>query len=219
MTSPGFWLSPRLRGQFDAARRRMAMLGEIQDTEWESRQLIALQQVWTDARDDVPYYADLVSRGVAPRDIRSWDDLRAIPILTRRVMQEQPDLFLRRSRRPDSFTRTAGSTGTPLKIGMDRSERDLMRVVKIGAWQEFGYAPDSRVFLMWGHAHLLGTGLRGTINQLKRTFADRMLGYRRVDAYRLKISSAAPSSRSTGAPISVKSRSSAEVTRSTSILT
>ena len=60
-----------------------------------------------------------------------------------------------------------------------------MRVVKIAAWQEFGYTPASRVFLMWGHSHLLGTGARGTVNHLKRTVADRLLGYRRVDAYRL----------------------------------
>ena len=38
---------------------------------------------------------------------------------------------------------------------------------------------------MWGHSHLLGTGARGTVNHLKRTVADRLLGYRRVDAYRL----------------------------------
>lgn len=68
---------------------------------------------------------------------------------------------------------------------MEPGERDLMRVVKLAAWADFGYTPASRMFLMWGHSHLLGTGARGRLNHLKRKAADRMLGYRRVDAYRL----------------------------------
>jgi phenylacetate-coenzyme A ligase PaaK-like adenylate-forming protein len=41
------------------------------------------------------------------------------------------------------------------------------------------------MFLIWGHSHLLGTGARGKFNHVKRQLADRLLGYRRVDAYRL----------------------------------
>ena len=51
---------------------------------------------------------------------------------------------------------------------MNQAERDLMRVVKLAAWQAFGYTQSSRLFLIWGHAHLLGTGWRGRINHVKR---------------------------------------------------
>jgi phenylacetate-CoA ligase len=185
MSAPGFLLSPRLRRHFGEAEARRAALSKVSDEEWVGRQLTAFQQVWADACAEVPYYGDLVAQGGAPRDIRSWQDVRSIPVLNRQAFQEHPDRFLRRSRQPDNYMRTAGSTGTPLKIGMTQTERDLMRVVKIAAWQEFGYTPASRVFLMWGHSHLLGTGARGKVNHLKRTVADRLLGYRRVDAYRL----------------------------------
>ncbi len=81
--------------------------------------------------------------------------------------------------------KTAGSTGEPLKIGMNQAERDLMRVVKLAEWQSFGYTQSSRLFLIWGHGHLLGTGWRGQINHAKRKLTDAFLGYQRVDAYRL----------------------------------
>ena len=182
MSAPGFLL-PRLRRQFGEAQARRAALSQVSDEEWVSRQLTAFQQVWADACADIPYYGDLVAQGLAPKEIGGWPDVRSIPILNRQAFQEHPEGFVRRSRQPDNYMRTAGSTGTPLKIGMTQTERDLMRVVKIAAWQEFGYTPASRLFLMWGHSHLLGTGARGTVNHLKRTVADRLLGYRRVDAY------------------------------------
>jgi phenylacetate-coenzyme A ligase PaaK-like adenylate-forming protein len=55
----------------------------------------------------------------------------------------------------------------------------------MAAWQELGYTPHDRLFIMWGHVHLLGTGLTRALNQAKRSVADAMLGYRRVNAYRL----------------------------------
>lgn len=185
MTSPAFLLSPRLRRQYADAQARLASVPRIGDEQWAARQLQALQRIWADACADIPHYAALVDGKRAPRDIRSWQDIQSIPVLTRDALQDHPEQFIRRSRPPGSHIRTAGSTGTPLEIGMTQAERDLMRVVKIAAWIEFGYAPSSRVFLMWGHSHLLGTGARGRINHVRRTVADRLLGYRRVDAYRL----------------------------------
>lgn len=185
MNAPGFLLSPRLKRQYAAAQDRLASLPRIADVEWASRQLEAVRRTWADARDDVPYYGALVTAGRAPAEIDSWDDVRAIPELTREVLQNHPEQFIRRSWAPPSYVRTAGSTGTPLRIGIGHAERDLMRIVKVAAWAEFGYTPASRVFLIWGHSHLLGTGARGRVNQFKRVVADRLLGYRRVDAYRL----------------------------------
>jgi phenylacetate-coenzyme A ligase PaaK-like adenylate-forming protein len=185
MNAPGFLLSPRLRRQWDAARERLASLPGIGDDEWAPRQLAALQRVWADACADVPYYSALVAAGRAPAQIVTWRDVQSIPELTRESLQAHPEQFIRRSGPPPGFIRTAGSTGTPLRIGIGQAERDLMRIVKVSAWAEFGYTPASRVFLIWGHAHLLGAGAHGRVNQFKRIVADRLLGYRRVDAYRL----------------------------------
>ena len=152
---------------------------------WERQQLEAVRKIWSDATSDIPYYRNLVASGRAPEVISSWSDYYSIPVLTRQAIQDQPAQFLRLSGPPDGVAMTAGSTGTPLQLGMNQAERDRMRVVKISSWQEFGYEPHSRLFLIWGHAHLLGTGWRGTLGQVKRQLADAFLGYCRVSAYRL----------------------------------
>lgn len=178
-------LARRIRFHFEQAEARRRRLANLPPETRVAFQFEALQQVWADATSDVPSYRELVASGRAPAVIASWADLHSIPVLTRRILQEQAGAFLRDSRQPQSYMKTAGSTGEPLRIGMDQPERDLMRVVKIAEWQTFGYTQSSRLFLIWGHGHLLGTGWRGRINHAKRKLTDALLGYQRVDAYRL----------------------------------
>ena len=177
-------LSPSLRHQWQLALARRDALPPP-PAELESRQLRAVQRSWADAVADVPYYASMVASGSAPREVRTWADVDAIPVLTRRMLQERSHEFIRRSGPPQSIMKTAGSTGEPLQIGMNQAERDLMRIVKLAEWQSFGYTPSSRLFLIWGHGHLLGTGWRGRLNHARRKLTDAYLGYQRVDAYRL----------------------------------
>lgn len=182
---PRLLISAKLRRDFRAAKtRRRASASEV-ETDYSAEQLAALRKVWSNALVDVPYYAALVTAGRAPVELRSWADFQTIPVLTRQILQNQSIEFIRRSGPPASFTTTAGSTGTPLRIGMDQESRDLMRIVKLCAWMDFGYVPASRLFLIWGHSHLLGTGWKGKVNHVKRKLTDSFLGYQRVDAYRL----------------------------------
>jgi phenylacetate-CoA ligase len=50
----------------------------------------------------------------------------------------------------------------------------------------YGVSPASRLFLLWGHSHLLGAGIKGWLNARKRMVLDRMLGYFRFSAYDLR---------------------------------
>ena len=45
--------------------------------------------------------------------------------------------------------------------------------------------PNSKLFLIWGHSHLLGAGIKGKINKFKRKFKDYLLGYYRFSAYNM----------------------------------
>jgi phenylacetate-CoA ligase len=166
----------------DARRRSLEALAPQQIPD---RQLAALQAIWADAIVDVPYYAGLVRSGHAPRELRSWDDVASVPELSRQTLQASPELFRRASGPADGMATTGGSTAAPLQIGMNQAERDLMRIVKVGAWQSLGYTAASSLFIMWGHGHLHGSGWRAQLNRLRRRLADAALGYRRVDAYRL----------------------------------
>jgi phenylacetate-CoA ligase len=182
---PRLLFSAKLRREFAAANIRRQELREPFDRGWPEHQLACVKKIWADVITDIPYYSDLVAAGEAPAAINTWDDFRRIPVLTRQHLQSKPELFFRRSRRPQGFVMTAGSTGVPLCLGADQPYRDLMRVVKLAAWMDFGYTASSRLFLIWGHAHLLGTGFKGRLNHWKRKLADAFLGYERVDAYRL----------------------------------
>jgi phenylacetate-CoA ligase len=175
---------PKRRRDLAAAKRR-GHLKPVLPEEIQSQQFEALKRLWADAVADVPYYAALVDSGQAPRELESWSDFETLPVLTRQALKAAPEAFIRRSRAPEKYVKTAGSTGTPLKIGVDQAEAEIMRLVKLAAWQEFGYDAESRLFLIWGHLHLLGTRWRAGINHLRRTLADRLMGYRRVNAYRL----------------------------------
>lgn len=177
---------PSLHRAFMEAQAR----GHFKETGGSSKtvsemQLGKLRAAWADAVQDIPYFGDLVRRGEAPGEITDWDRYQEIPVLSRQILQNDPALFRRRSSHPDGVMKTAGSTGTPLSLGINQSERDLMRIVKLAAWQHFGYSEQSRLFLIWGHSHLLGTGWRGKVTHMKRKLADHILGYQRADAYRL----------------------------------
>ena len=87
MSAPGFLFSQRLRRQFGEAQERRAAVSKVSDDEWAGLQLAALKLVWADACADVPYYGDVVAKGLAPAEIRSWQDVRSIPILTREAFQ------------------------------------------------------------------------------------------------------------------------------------
>jgi phenylacetate-coenzyme A ligase PaaK-like adenylate-forming protein len=178
------FLLPKVRRDFALAQQRKSKT-PTNDVDTEIAQWEALRSIWADCITDVPYYRELVSQERAPRTLSSWEDFHALPVLTRKHLQDHSEKFIRDSRRPHSFVKTAGSTGTPLKMGMSQAEKDLMRAVKVAEWQRFGYTVSSRLFLIWGHSHLLGTGWQGRVNDLRRKTVDSLLGYRRVDAYRL----------------------------------
>lgn len=184
MSIPLQLLSARIRRDMRAARARLQQPIETAVAMAE-RQLAATRQRWADAVTDVPYFAQLVADKRAPAAIHSWDEFRSIPVLTRQALQDDPAQFVRRSGPPDGYINTAGSTGTPLRVGMNDSERDLMRIVKLAEWQAFGYRASSRLFLIWGHQHLLGSGWRAQLSSTKRRLADSFLGYERANAYRL----------------------------------
>jgi phenylacetate-CoA ligase len=65
----------------------------------------------------VPHYRDLFAElGIGPGDIRTAQDLRALPILEKETVRAQPDRFVPDVRRPKLVAQTTGgTTGTPLR--------------------------------------------------------------------------------------------------------
>ncbi len=78
------------------------------------------------AINSVPFYQKLVSAGkLDPRKIRSIEDLKRFPIITKEELRESPEAFLsnRISKRQLIVVNTSGTTGKTLKIYIDKESR------------------------------------------------------------------------------------------------
>lgn len=105
----------------------------LQESQWWSRekleeyQMQQLRRILYHAYESVPYYRRVFEeRGLKPKDIQDFDDLRKLPYLTKAIIQENlPDLIARNH--PKSrlqYVTTGGSTGIPLGFYWERGVTD-----------------------------------------------------------------------------------------------
>ncbi len=170
-----------LKAQFDEAQAYSLRLIEQSVECRSSFQLEKIKRVWKNCVSDIPYYRHLVATGMAPSVIEDWDDFNQIPVLDRRILQEQAAQFRRRSGPPHSSVATAGSTGQPVQLGQWRTGMEPLRVAKLVPWLRLGYTLDDSLYLIWGHAHLLGTGWRRYYNRtIRKSKLDASFGTSRL---------------------------------------
>jgi len=80
-------------------------------------QAVRLRGMVTWAAHRIPHYRELFAElGIDAQDIRSADDLRALPILEKETVRADPERFLPDGDRPHLVPQTTGgTTGTPLR--------------------------------------------------------------------------------------------------------
>ena len=149
-------------------------------------QLHLFNEVWDQIRRTVPFYSDLVDNKKAPTKFESWDEyITCIPAMSRRVVQKKLSVLIDRIYRPDFFRKTGGTTAEPVQLPAWKSE--LLHTdpdLWLGrSWYRIN--PEDSAFLIWGHSHLLGNGLRGRMNRHLRALKDMIRGTVRISAYDL----------------------------------
>jgi len=178
-------LIPSIRARIRAAERYLpGWLNPDEDIVGRV-QLQKIKMVWADAVQNVPYYRGLVETSQAPKKIESLEQFFSeVPKLERKTIQSRPSEFIRMDRPPDYRRATGGSTGEPIQFGIFKSElRDAAADVMVGRMAHGMNLASDRMFILFGHSHLLGTGWRGKKNHLERKLRDLLLNYKRVDAY------------------------------------
>lgn len=110
-------------------------LDELRQTQWlpreeiEQLQLRRLRRLLHHAYEHVGYYRELFqTAGIAPGDIRSFDDLRHVPPLTKPALRDNLYFDLlsdNYSIRKIQKITTSGSTGEPLALFVDRFQLDM----------------------------------------------------------------------------------------------
>lgn len=157
-----------------------------ENMEVDAYQLSALNKLWAIYTQSLPSVRDAVRAGKTPVHFCSFDEyVRTVQVYQRRHLASELKKFTFASPTPTSFRTTGGSTSEPISLPAWKSEFQHTAASQwLGRyWQ--GVLPSDRLFLLWGHSHLLGAGLRGKLNGLKRQALDYLLGYYRASAYDL----------------------------------
>ena len=157
------------------------------ETERRATQLDLLNREWSRILRDVPYYERLARERGLPEAFSSLEEFEGcVPATQRADVQEQLGERTSRGRSAEWFRITGGSTAAPVQIPAWRSETEATRADFWVARGWYGIDPASRLFLLWGHSHLLGTGWRGWLKARRLEISDRLLGYHRFSAYDLR---------------------------------
>jgi phenylacetate-coenzyme A ligase PaaK-like adenylate-forming protein len=189
--APSFLRRRVLAGRLRTAAENLRRWDSTGSADIGLHQLRRLRAVWSDAVTHVPYYQRLVAGRAAPPSIESLEQFFAdVPPLHRQDIIASPELFVRTDRTPDEYRMTAGSTGNPLRIGVFDEEAGPPASDVLTGRMANGLESGDRIFLLWGHAHLLGTGIRGAGRHAVRQCKDWLVGYHRSDAYKLDPASA-----------------------------
>jgi len=149
-------------------------------------QLDCFNDNWRKTISEIPYYKRLVQQGRVPSRFQSWEEfIDTVPISNRATLKKET-LSMQNPKKPADFFRiTGGTTAEPVRLPAWHSETRFSRADMWYARSWFGISPSSKLFLLWGHSHLLGTGLKGRINASIRVIKDYLAGYYRFSAYHL----------------------------------
>lgn len=149
-------------------------------------QLERINDCWRHQRAAIPAYRDPVGGERLPDRFESIDHfLAAMRPTTKHMVQTRMAELTDPTRPADTLLPSGGSTSQPITFPSWREESIRSTPDRWLARRRYGVDPSDRLFLIWGHGHLLGTGLKGRLNGMARTCKDHLLGYHRFSAYRL----------------------------------
>ena len=134
---------------------------ELQANQWLSREELdairwtKMRKLLAHAATEVPFYRDLWgSAGVDPRRFANMEDLRDLPVVTRRALikAQEEDAFLLSRRNDYELTHSSGTTGPRVYLPFTRHD---MQVKYAGYLREF-YATDWRLGIPSAAIHYSG---------------------------------------------------------------
>ncbi|MCK4420028.1 phenylacetate--CoA ligase family protein, partial [Candidatus Aerophobetes bacterium] len=132
----------------------------LQESQWwsgeklQEYQVQQLEKLLKHAYENVSYYRKVFDkRGLKPKNIRDFDDLRKLPCLTREIIQENlPDLLARNYPRSKlEYVTTGGSTGIPLGFYHEKGVSEAKeRAFIIMLWNRVGFKIGDRCVILRG---------------------------------------------------------------------
>lgn len=180
--------SALVRGTLLAARhrelaRRIALFEEDPSrAEIERFQVRRFNEIWEYCLAEVPFYRSWRREHGLPERICRPADLRDFPLIDKDVLIRRGDEIFQGGRLTDAYS-TGGSTGQPTRYPRGPAEATNRWVDNYLGRHWSGIRPLDPQVLLWGHAHLFGSGLSGRLAQGRRRVADRLANITRLNAY------------------------------------
>jgi len=149
----------------------------------EEFQLKRFNEIWKRAFTNVPFYREWKDTYGLPAQISNLSETVAWPVLTKADLRDLTRFVRLDVAMPSGRLMTGGSTGEPVRLPSWGDTRSA--ISQIVGRRAYGIEPGDRTFLLWGHEHLYGKGLKRRINVLKRCLKDWLSDWIRVSAYDL----------------------------------
>ena len=110
-------------------------------------QLQRLRQIVRDAVEHVPFYRRRFGEiGFEPGDLKSLDDLKQLPLLTKRELKEHFHALYDHNRAREAvLSQTSGTTGQPMQFLLSREQTVMELAYLWRFWLWAGYRPYARV--------------------------------------------------------------------------
>lgn len=155
------------------------------EAEVAALQLAAFNAAWAESLEQSPWARSQRDRLDLPDRFGDWDEFaERVPI--QRKASLRMDLAAVATPPPGvQWRSTGGSTAAPMRFpvfAVEAAETSLD--IWLGR-DRLGIHADDRLFMIWGHSHMFGAGLRGATARWRRRVSDMALGYRRWNAYQL----------------------------------
>lgn len=139
--------------------RRLLRFKELEQSQWFSKetleklQIEKLRKLIEYSYRHTEYYRQLFDQeGIKPEDIRSRDDLRHVPVLTKSIIQEHGNQMISDAFSSESLIADAsgGSTGVPTNFFKDIERHRLRRADQYRHDQWCGWKLGEPYALLWG---------------------------------------------------------------------
>lgn len=133
--------------------------------EW---QILKMRQLVSDAYNYSPYYHRLLnSLSLLPEDIRTFDDLKRIPPLTKDIIRNHFDELQLKGKKGlyYRFSTTGGSTGNPTRYIKDNDSWGFDNAFNIWMWKQTGYCYGDN-FLALGSSSIFPTTRKSVLHDL-----------------------------------------------------
>jgi phenylacetate-CoA ligase len=143
-----------LRTQFDAP-------ATIRDRQWR-----AVRGMLDHAYETTSFWrSQLQESGIHPQDLRSLEDFRRVPLLTKADLRSRAAELRSQSVKKSGLThkQTSGSTGVPVEVWVDEAAQQWKRACVLRSDEWSGWRLGERIAAVWGNPEYVKQGWRGYV--------------------------------------------------------